>query len=87
MLDFLPSGQVKFLCIGLQEHLPTQREQSFMNGMFFLCFRIEKQIDVLESYIDPFDLDVFTPHLNSNLNHLVQRTSVSSKGENVDGSK
>ncbi|KAL7989586.1 hypothetical protein Chor_012252 [Crotalus horridus] len=39
-------------------------------------WRIEKQIDVLESYIDPFDLDVFTPHLNSNLNHLVQRTSV-----------
>ncbi|XP_025024569.1 conserved oligomeric Golgi complex subunit 1 [Python bivittatus] len=38
--------------------------------------RIEKQIDALESYIDPFDLDVFTPHLNSNLNHLVQRTSV-----------
>ncbi|XP_026557508.1 conserved oligomeric Golgi complex subunit 1 isoform X1 [Pseudonaja textilis] len=38
--------------------------------------RIEKQIDALESYIDPFDLDVFIPHLNSNLNHLVQRTSV-----------
>ncbi|KAG8147466.1 hypothetical protein E2320_022967 [Naja naja] len=36
---------------------------------------IEKQID-LESYIDPFDLDVFIPHLNSNLNHLVQRTSI-----------
>ncbi|XP_032994823.1 conserved oligomeric Golgi complex subunit 1 isoform X2 [Lacerta agilis] len=38
--------------------------------------RIEKEIDFLESYIDPFDLDVFTPHLNSNLNRLVQRTSV-----------
>nr|XP_056704719.1 conserved oligomeric Golgi complex subunit 1 [Euleptes europaea] len=38
--------------------------------------RIEKQTDFLESYIDPFDLDVFTPHLNSNLNRLVQRTSV-----------
>nr|XP_020662380.1 conserved oligomeric Golgi complex subunit 1 [Pogona vitticeps] len=38
--------------------------------------RIEKQADFLESYIDPFDLDVFTPHLNSNLNRLVQRTSV-----------
>uniref|UniRef100_A0A8C7E1P4 Conserved oligomeric Golgi complex subunit 1 n=1 Tax=Naja naja TaxID=35670 RepID=A0A8C7E1P4_NAJNA len=37
--------------------------------------KIEKQID-LESYIDPFDLDVFIPHLNSNLNHLVQRTSI-----------
>ncbi|XP_054832185.1 conserved oligomeric Golgi complex subunit 1 isoform X2 [Eublepharis macularius] len=38
--------------------------------------RIEKQTDFLESYIDPFDLDVFTPHLNSNLNRLVQRTAV-----------
>lgn len=34
-------------------------------------------IDFLEGHIDPFDLDVFTPHLNSNLNRLVQRTSVS----------
>lgn len=34
--------------------------------------------DFLEGHIDPFDLDVFTPHLNSNLNRLVQRTSVSS---------
>uniref|UniRef100_A0A7N4Q190 Conserved oligomeric Golgi complex subunit 1 n=1 Tax=Sarcophilus harrisii TaxID=9305 RepID=A0A7N4Q190_SARHA len=39
--------------------------------------RIEKVTDFLEGLIDPFDLDVFTPHLNSNLNRLVQRTSVS----------
>uniref|UniRef100_A0A8D2GWK8 Conserved oligomeric Golgi complex subunit 1 n=1 Tax=Urocitellus parryii TaxID=9999 RepID=A0A8D2GWK8_UROPR len=38
--------------------------------------RIEKVTDHLEALIDPFDLDVFTPHFNSNLNHLVQRTSV-----------
>ncbi|NWH72776.1 COG1 protein, partial [Piaya cayana] len=38
--------------------------------------RIEKVTDFLEAHIDPFDLDVFTPHLNSNLNRLVQRTSV-----------
>uniref|UniRef100_A0A2K6GRF0 Conserved oligomeric Golgi complex subunit 1 n=1 Tax=Propithecus coquereli TaxID=379532 RepID=A0A2K6GRF0_PROCO len=38
--------------------------------------RIEKVTDHLEALIDPFDLDVFTPHLNSNLNRLVQRTSV-----------
>ncbi|XP_015735344.1 conserved oligomeric Golgi complex subunit 1 isoform X1 [Coturnix japonica] len=38
--------------------------------------RIEKVTDFLEGHIDPFDLDVFTPHLNSNLNRLVQRTSV-----------
>lgn len=34
-------------------------------------------VDTLESYIDPFDLDVFTPHLNNNLSKLSQRTSVS----------
>ncbi|XP_004860624.1 conserved oligomeric Golgi complex subunit 1 isoform X1 [Heterocephalus glaber] len=38
--------------------------------------RIEKVTDHLEALIDPFDLDVFTPFLNSNLNRLVQRTSV-----------
>ncbi|XP_045426711.1 conserved oligomeric Golgi complex subunit 1 isoform X2 [Pipistrellus kuhlii] len=38
--------------------------------------RIEKVTDYLEALIDPFDLDVFTPHLNSNLARLVQRTSV-----------
>lgn len=38
--------------------------------------RTEKVADSLEAFIDPFDLDVFTPHLNSNLNRLVQRTSV-----------
>ncbi|XP_038130522.1 conserved oligomeric Golgi complex subunit 1 isoform X2 [Cyprinodon tularosa] len=32
--------------------------------------------DWLESFIDPFDLDVFTPPLNANLNRLSQRTSV-----------
>ncbi|KAI5097598.1 conserved oligomeric Golgi complex subunit 1 [Silurus meridionalis] len=38
--------------------------------------RIQQICDALESHIDPFDLDVFTPHLNSNLNRLTQRTSV-----------
>lgn len=44
---------------------------------FLTLCRIEKVTDRLEALIDPFDLDVFTPHLNSNLNRLVQRTSVS----------
>ncbi|XP_053563002.1 conserved oligomeric Golgi complex subunit 1 isoform X2 [Bombina bombina] len=38
--------------------------------------RVQKVADQLESCIDPFDLDVFTPHLNANLNRLAQRTSV-----------
>ncbi|XP_062874853.1 conserved oligomeric Golgi complex subunit 1 isoform X2 [Trichomycterus rosablanca] len=38
--------------------------------------RIQRICDDLESYVDPFDLDVFTPHLNANLNRLTQRTSV-----------
>ncbi|XP_005415257.2 PREDICTED: conserved oligomeric Golgi complex subunit 1-like [Chinchilla lanigera] len=39
--------------------------------------RTEKVTDHLEALIDPFDLDVFVPHLNSNLDLLVQRTSFS----------
>ncbi|XP_054891119.1 conserved oligomeric Golgi complex subunit 1 isoform X2 [Poeciliopsis prolifica] len=38
--------------------------------------RFDKICDWLESFIDPFDLDVFTPPLNANLNRLSQRTSV-----------
>ncbi|KAI1884233.1 hypothetical protein AGOR_G00224340 [Albula goreensis] len=38
--------------------------------------RVQQVCDLLESHIDPFDLDVFTPPLNSNLNRLSQRTSV-----------
>lgn len=38
--------------------------------------RIQEICDWLESFIDPFDLDVFTPPLNANLNRLSQRTSV-----------
>lgn len=48
-------------------------------------FRTEKVTDDLEALIDPFDLDVFTPHLNSNLNRLVQRTSVSQARISVNG--
>lgn len=56
-------------------------DSRLQTGRFLSHFRTEKLTDFLESYIDPFDLDVFTPHLNSNLNRLVQRTSVSSKEE------
>uniref|UniRef100_A0A3Q1HVM0 Conserved oligomeric Golgi complex subunit 1 n=1 Tax=Anabas testudineus TaxID=64144 RepID=A0A3Q1HVM0_ANATE len=38
--------------------------------------RFHELCDWLESFIDPFDLDVFTPLLNTNLNCLSQRTSV-----------
>ncbi|XP_069565997.1 conserved oligomeric Golgi complex subunit 1 isoform X1 [Brachyistius frenatus] len=38
--------------------------------------RLQDVCDWLESFIDPFDLDVFTPPLNANLHRLSQRTSV-----------
>ncbi|XP_028354965.1 conserved oligomeric Golgi complex subunit 1-like isoform X3 [Physeter macrocephalus] len=38
--------------------------------------RVEKVADYLEALIDPFDLDVFTPHLHGHLSRLLQRTSV-----------
>ncbi|XP_077589883.1 conserved oligomeric Golgi complex subunit 1 isoform X1 [Stigmatopora nigra] len=38
--------------------------------------RMQQICDWLENHIDPFDLDVFSPGLNANLNRLSQRTSV-----------
>ncbi|XP_019714149.1 conserved oligomeric Golgi complex subunit 1 [Hippocampus comes] len=38
--------------------------------------RMQEVCDWLESHIDPFDLDVFTPPLNANLSRLSQKTSV-----------
>lgn len=52
---------------------------SALTGALCSACSIEKVIDFLEGHIDPFDLDVFTPHLNSNLDRLVQRTSVGSR--------
>uniref|UniRef100_A0A3Q2E9H4 Uncharacterized protein n=1 Tax=Cyprinodon variegatus TaxID=28743 RepID=A0A3Q2E9H4_CYPVA len=53
--------------------------RSFFNifkMILFLFPRFLQICDWLESFIDPFDLDVFTPPLNANLNRLSQRTSV-----------
>nr|CAB3232526.1 conserved oligomeric Golgi complex subunit 1-like [Phallusia mammillata] len=33
-------------------------------------------VDWLESYVDPFDLDVFSPHITRNLQRHIQRTSI-----------
>ncbi|XP_078723425.1 conserved oligomeric Golgi complex subunit 1 isoform X3 [Lampetra fluviatilis] len=38
--------------------------------------RIQAVVDDLESHVDPFDLDVFTPHLHLHLQRLLQRTNV-----------
>uniref|UniRef100_A0A452TQE6 Conserved oligomeric Golgi complex subunit 1 n=1 Tax=Ursus maritimus TaxID=29073 RepID=A0A452TQE6_URSMA len=54
----------------------TARGEEVKSGRGKQDSRIEKVADYLEALIDPFDLDVFTPHLNSNLTRLVQRTSV-----------
>ncbi|XP_036052250.1 conserved oligomeric Golgi complex subunit 1 [Onychomys torridus] len=54
----------------------TSKGEEVRSGRSKPDSRIEKVTDRLEALIDPFDLDVFTPHLNSNLNRLVQRTSV-----------
>uniref|UniRef100_H0W5X7 Conserved oligomeric Golgi complex subunit 1 n=1 Tax=Cavia porcellus TaxID=10141 RepID=H0W5X7_CAVPO len=51
-------------------------KQEMKSGHGKLDCRTEKVTEQLEALIDPFDLDVFTPYLNSNLHLLVQRTSV-----------
>eukprot|EP00057_Strongylocentrotus_purpuratus_P034541 XP_795647.3 PREDICTED: conserved oligomeric Golgi complex subunit 1 [Strongylocentrotus purpuratus] len=38
--------------------------------------QLQRLVDILEGFIDPFDLDVFTPHMTSNLNRHVHRCSL-----------
>nr|XP_058952613.1 conserved oligomeric Golgi complex subunit 1-like [Pocillopora verrucosa] len=38
--------------------------------------RLEHVIDTLESCIDPFDLDVFSPHMTTNVNRQLQKCGV-----------
>ncbi|XP_075418275.1 conserved oligomeric Golgi complex subunit 1 [Tenrec ecaudatus] len=54
----------------------TAKSDEGKSGRGKLDPRTEKVVDHLEGLVDPFDLDVFTPHLNSNLSRLVQRTAV-----------
>ncbi|TRY93233.1 hypothetical protein DNTS_014370 [Danionella cerebrum] len=62
---------LRYLCATLGSRLEEGRSTRSQQDP-----RIQELCDSLESYIDPFDLDVFTPHLNRNLNRLSQRTSV-----------
>ena len=57
----------------------------FMTSVFFgkgeddaseFSNRREQVLDALESCIDPFDLDVFTPYIATNLNRQLQRCGV-----------
>ena len=41
--------------------------------------RLEHVIDTLESCIDPFDLDVFSPHMITNVNRQLQKCGVSAR--------
>ncbi|XP_029365085.1 conserved oligomeric Golgi complex subunit 1 isoform X2 [Echeneis naucrates] len=52
------------------------RQEEGKNSRSHQDSRFHKVCDWLESFIDPFDLDVFTPPLNANLTRLSQRTSV-----------
>ncbi|XP_020608067.1 conserved oligomeric Golgi complex subunit 1-like isoform X2 [Orbicella faveolata] len=38
--------------------------------------RLDQVTDTLESCVDPFDLDVFSPHISTNLNRQLQRCGV-----------
>ena len=38
--------------------------------------RLDLVADTLESCVDPFDLDVFSPHISTNLNRQLQRCGV-----------
>ncbi|XP_073538642.1 conserved oligomeric Golgi complex subunit 1 [Phyllobates terribilis] len=62
---------LRYLCLVL-----SSRAEDGKSGKTKPDSRIQHVADQLEGRIDPFDLDVFTPHLNVNLNRLAQRTSV-----------
>ncbi|KAG9473533.1 hypothetical protein GDO78_004044 [Eleutherodactylus coqui] len=62
---------LRYLCLIL-----GSRAEDGKSGKAKPDSRVPQVADQLESCIDPFDLDVFTPHLNVNLNRLAQRTSV-----------
>ncbi|KAM9296046.1 conserved oligomeric Golgi complex subunit 1 [Gastrophryne carolinensis] len=62
---------LRYLCLILGSRVEDGKSQKIRPDS-----RIQKVAEQLESCIDPFDLDVFTPHLNANLNRLAQRTSV-----------
>nr|XP_020463880.1 conserved oligomeric Golgi complex subunit 1 [Monopterus albus] len=52
------------------------RMEEGKSSRFHQDSRFHMVCDWLEGFIDPFDLDVFTPLMNANLNRLSQRTSV-----------
>ncbi len=41
-----------------------------------LSNRLEQVVDTLEGCVDPFDLDVFSPHMATNLTRQLQRCGV-----------
>lgn len=41
-----------------------------------LADRVKRLVEQLQSCVDPFDLDVFSPYIRSNLHRQLQRSSV-----------
>ncbi|XP_017295183.1 conserved oligomeric Golgi complex subunit 1 isoform X2 [Kryptolebias marmoratus] len=62
---------LRYLHTSLSSRLEEGRSSRFHQDP-----RFHEICDWLENFIDPFDLDVFTPPLNANLSRLSQRTSV-----------
>ncbi|XP_035771265.1 conserved oligomeric Golgi complex subunit 1 [Neolamprologus brichardi] len=66
----------EFLQTCLTEVLHHYHSLTQTSSTVCMSYRFHETCDWLESFIDPFDLDVFTPHLNASLNRLSQRTLV-----------
>ena len=45
--------------------------------------RVQQVVDTLEGFVDPFDLDVFSPYVATNLNRQLQRCGVSKSAANT----
>ena len=46
--------------------------------------RLRSTSDLLESLVDPFDLDVFSPHIHGHLTRQTQRSNVRGLLHDVD---
>jgi len=47
--------------------------------------RLRSTVDKLETLVDPFDLDVFSPHIHSHLTRQTQRSNVRTISRHVIG--
>ena len=70
-----PKWRSVILCTDLS-HV-SLRTHCTMYAQGELAERVKRLVEQLQNCVDPFDLDVFSPYIQSNLHRQLQRSSVS----------